>query len=142
MRALLLVCVLLLAGCAPRFAPLYRDFEAPRDSTQARLARALTASGWTLGNASPAGTLSTAPRSGSEFGLYRMGLSLDALPLGEQHVRLLFHPVRRYAWGSRSVISYLPRGLRRRYEGELVRALKAEGFTPAVSGARKDRETR
>ena len=71
-----------------------------------------------------------------------MGLSLDALPLGEQHVRLLFHPVRRYAWGGRSVISYLPRGLRRRYEGELVRALKAEGFTPAVSGARKDRETR
>jgi hypothetical protein len=112
-KLLLLLAGLALTGCAPRLAPLYRDYRAPDTLALARAERALGTAGWTLRPEAPAGTLATDVRGGSEFGLYRTHLSVEVVPLGGGLVRVLFDPVRRYAWGDRTHIPYLPGGLSR-----------------------------
>lgn len=129
----------LATGCAPRLAPLYRDYRAPDSAAVARAERALLAAGWTLRPAPPPGTLATAPRGGAAFGLYRTHLSVEVLPLAGGLVRVLFDPVRRYAWGDRTHIPYLPGGLLRSFVPPLDRALRAEGFAPARTAAIRDR---
>jgi hypothetical protein len=120
--------------------PLYRDYRAPDTLALARAERALGTAGWTLRPEAPAGTLATDVRGGSEFGLYRTHLSVEVVPLGGGLVRVLFDPVRRYAWGDRTHIPYLPGGLSRAFVPALDRALRAEGFAPARTGARGDRK--
>ncbi|HYE59477.1 MAG TPA: hypothetical protein VD948_13275 [Rhodothermales bacterium] len=131
---------LALAGCAPRLAPLYRDYRAPDSLAVARAERALVAAGWTLRTDAPAGTLATEIRGGSEFGLYRTLLSVEVLPLGGGLVRILFDPVRRFPWGDRTHIPYLPGGLSRAFVPSLDRALRAEGFTSTRTGEEGDRK--
>ena len=142
-RAVLLLGLLFaLGGCAPRLAPLYRDYRAPTASSTPRLARALTGAGWALDSTAVPGVLLTRPRDGAAFGLYRMRLSVEAVPLGPDHVRLLFRPVRAFTATRRTHVPYLPGGLRRTFVPDLDRALKAEGFTPEASGALRDRLAR
>ncbi len=129
---------LLIAGCAPRLAPLYRDYRAPDTLALGAAQRALATAGWALAPSPPAGTLATDLRTGSDFGLYRMHLRVEVLPLDSGLVRVLFDPVRRFAWGERSHMPYLPGGLSRTYVAPLEQALKAQGFTPTRTGARKD----
>ena len=138
-RFLPLLTALVLAGCAPRLAPLYRDYRAPDSLGLARAQRALGTAGWALRPAPPEGTLATTTRTGSEFGLYRTHLSVEVLPLHGGIVRVLFDPVRRFAWGDRTHIPYLPGGLSRTFVPSLDRALRAEGLIPTRTGAAKDR---
>lgn len=143
----LFVLAFLFAGCTPRLAPLYTDFAAPEavsaadSTTAARLARALGQAGWTLTEA-PAPALATTPRASSDWGLYRVFLALEVIPLGHDHVRVLFNPYRRYLTGGRGKISYLPAGVRAKFVPPLVEALEAEGFRAVVSGERAYRQAR
>ncbi len=155
-RALLLLClVALLAGCAPSFSPLYRDYdvdpvvlaeasEPPErqggTEVRARLRAALAEAGWTEAEAAAPNVISTAPRRISNWGLYRVQVSLDALPIGDRHVRVLFHPVRRYITGGRSKIPYLGSSLRRALLPELNEALEAQGFLPIGTPRERDEE--
>lgn len=139
---LLLASLLGLAGCAPRLAPLYRDYRVPAEGASPRLARALAGAGWALDSTAVPGVLLTRPRDGASFGLYRMRLSVEAVPLGADHVRLLFQPVRAFTARRRTHVPYLPGGLQRTFVPDLDRALKAEGFTPEASGALRDYRTR
>ena len=141
LAGLALVC--LAAGCAPRLSPLTRDYRlaasdtAARTDVRERLAAALTRAGWT---ALPAGgdALTTEPRAGADWGLYDVRLSLDAIPIAEGRVRLVFDPVRRYVWRTRTHIPYLPAGALRTFLPSLDAALRAEGFVPDASGAARD----
>ena len=141
-----LVLAALAAGCAPRLAPLYRDYAVPgatagrrdTDSTLVRAAAAFTAAGWSPADA-PAGTLATAPRDGTDWGLYRMKLSLVAYPLGAGHVRVRFEPVRDLIGRDRTHVPYLPSGLRSRFTGDLDRAMQAQGLKLVASGGIRDR---
>ncbi len=136
-----------LGACAPSVTPLYRDYELrlPADSASpsdvlARVRASLSEAGWTDAPAVVVGTVATAPRTVSDWGLYRTEVALDVTPLGGGHVRVLFHPYRRYATGSRSKLPYLGSGLARRLLSPLNAALARRGLV--VLGIPRERDDR
>ena len=149
----LLLCGLLFAGCAPSISPLYRDYEverAPLASAESergsetpvleRLRAALGEAGWTEGDAASTNVVSTESRIFGDWGLWRVLVSLDAILVGERHVRVQIHPVRRYVTGGRSKIGYLGRGLRGAILPDLNSALEAHGFYPVGTPRERDEE--
>ena len=153
-----------LLGCAPSFSPLYRDYDiepssgaARADATNtdeeanredekaaqevyARIRAALSEAGWTEAEPAAPNVVSTEPRQLSDWGLYQVLVSLDVVPLGDRHVRVLFHPARRYFTGGRSKISYLDGGMRRALLPDLNEALEAQGFVPIGTPRERDEE--
>ncbi len=132
------------AGCAPGLSPVTRDYRlatsAPGTSDSLALVRAAAAlgrAGWTLAP-SPGGALTTTQRAGSDWLLYDMRLRLDVIPIEGGHLRIVFDPVRRYVWRSRTHVPYLPGGLARAFVPPLDAALKAEGLAPVATGAARD----
>ncbi len=147
LRLLFALFLLLASGCTPRLAPLYTDLDASAvqagdTSVQYRAARALEAAGWTLTSPPAVGSLATDPRRMSDWGLYRVYLSVEVLPLGDSYVRVLFHPYRQYITGGRGKILYLPGGVKRAALPPLKEALEAHGFSVVLSGERADRAAR
>jgi hypothetical protein len=134
-HTLLLVVVLLLFGCAPSMDPLYRDFERsdalPTDRTADRTVfeAALREAGWTPLPLEAGPAVATAPRTHARWGIYNVVVTLEVLPLGHNHVRVLIHPYREYAWGTRSKLPYLTAPLRRRFIPQLERAFETHGLT-------------
>ncbi|SHK73254.1 hypothetical protein [Rhodothermus profundi] len=142
MRSSLLILLLGLAsaGCSPRLVPLYYDYRLP-DTTAAALppvARALQAAGWETTQLTPT-LLQTAPRPLQHWGLYRVMVRLEAVPINGRFVRLFIHPYRQYFTGRRSKIPYLPAGLRATLLPRLHAALQAAGLTPAGTALERDR---
>ncbi len=152
------------SGCAPSFSPLYRDYDigpvetgqvraerAQADPSTASLSRAgdevydrirtaLAEAGWTEAEAAAPNVISTESRTYRDWGLYRVLVSLDVVPIGGQHVRVLFHPVRRYFTGGRSKIPYLDGGMRRDLLPALNEAFKAQGLRPIGTPRERDEE--
>lgn len=127
------VCLLLTAtACAPSFSPLFRDYqlEEEHDQILERTRRALQEAGWSLTEPRVEGILRTEPRQVSNWGLYRVEVFLEALPVEGRHVRILFHPYRHYITGSRSKITYLKRSLRSKVLPPVTKELKDEGLKP------------
>ena len=150
-RRFSLAALVLLAGCAPSVTPLYRDYAAPMAAPPTtatadarsldRLREALVEAGWTVLPASDApAVVSTAPRGFGDWGLYRVEAHLDVVPVGDRHVRVLVHPVRRYVTGSASKIGFLTRGLRGRVLGTLDAALSRRGLRPLSAPIERDTE--
>lgn len=145
---LLAVAVLapVLGACAPRLGPVYRDYAVPAplaraqaaDSVRARARAALLASGWTVVATDPA--LQTNFRDGGDRLLYRNRMAVSVFPIGPNHVRVQYQPVRRYTARMRTFLTYLTPGLARPFLPTLDAALRARGFTPIPSGPRKDRD--
>jgi hypothetical protein len=138
-----LLAILVIAGCAPSVTPLYRDFvvpAAPADSAGVLdlVREALVEAGWTPAPSVSPVAVSTDVRTVSDIGLYRTEVSLEAVPLGGRHVRVFFHPYRRYLTGGRSKVPYLGSGLRRRLLPPLAAALERRGL--AAAGAPRDRD--
>ncbi|MEM1041363.1 MAG: hypothetical protein AAGI91_01935 [Bacteroidota bacterium] len=153
----LLLLSLLVSGCAPSFSPLYRDYDvepaavasasaavpgekAGAQDVRDRLRAALADAGWTEGTPSAPNVVSTESRTVNHWGLWRITVSLDAVPIGDRHVRVLFHPVRRYVTGGRSKLPYLGSGLRRALLPDLNEALAAHGFLPIGTPRERDEE--
>ncbi len=142
-RALFLLVLLLgLAGtgCSPRLVPLYYDYRLP-DTTRPSLhsvAQALDAEGWKV-TWPDSLHLETAPRSLQHWGLYRVVVRLEAVPVDGRFVRVFIHPYRQYITGRRSKIPYLPAGLRATLLPQLHAALKAQGLEPAGTAFQRDR---
>lgn len=120
------------AGCSPRLVPLYYDYRAADTTWQPLLhvAEALQASGWKL-IAADTSFLQTQPRTLRHWGLYRVVVRLEAVPIDRTYVRLFIHPYRLYLGGRRSKIPYLPAGLEANLLPQLHAALGAQGFSPA-----------
>ncbi|BBM68551.1 hypothetical protein [Rhodothermus marinus] len=126
-------------GCSPRLVPLYYDYCLP-DTTGPSLqpvARALASEGWEVSQ-SDSLHLETAPRSLQHWGLYRVVVRLEAVPVDGRFVRVFIHPYRHYITGRRSKIPYLPAGLRATLLPRLHAALKAEGLEPAGTAFQRD----
>ena len=144
----LVVLAPVLAACAPRLGPVYRDYAVPAslaradavDSVRARTESALLASGWTVVATAPA--LQTAFRDGSDRLIYRNRMAVWVFPIGTDHVRVQYQPVRRYTARTRTFLPYLTPGLARPFVPALDAALRARGFAPVLSGPRKDRDAR
>ncbi len=139
LQALCILLTIAATGCSPRLVPLYYDYRIP-DTTQAPLrlvARALQSTGWTVARATPT-HLQTTPRTLQHWGLYRVVVRLEAVPVDSGFVRLFFHPYRRYLTGRRSKIPYLPAGLRATLLPQLHTALEAQGLKPAGTAFERD----
>lgn len=137
MKRIILFASLCLAGCAPQLAPLYQDFSAPEASvTSDRVAEALTEAGWALAATPAPGVVATQPRQTSHWGLYKVYVSVEVVPLAGPYVRVLFHPYREYAIGGRGKIPYLPAGIRRSVVPDIRKAFAARGLQAVLSGER------
>ena len=98
-----------LAACSPSLSPLYRDYtltqedSGPEDDLVAepRIRDALQASGWDPAESAAPNAVSTEERTLRNWGLYRVVVELEVVPLGPEHVRVYFHPYRRYLFGGR-----------------------------------------
>ena len=148
---------LALSACAPSLSPLYRDYEvrtpapdsvssaAPADADRhtlyARIRSALAEAGWAEVPADAPNVVSTAPRRISNWGLYRTELSIDVAPVGEDHVRVFFHPVRYTALGGRTSLGYLSSGLRRAVVPDLNTAFARHGLVVLGTPRERDEET-
>ena len=132
--------ILLTSGCAPSLSPLYRDYAVPDtvEATESRITRALSDAGWTVTDDRPPQAIATEERTLTNWGLYRVVASLEVVPLGSGHVRVLIHPYRAYFTGSRSKMPFLRRSLQRTILPELNEAFEAEGLE--IAGTALDRE--
>lgn len=137
---------LTLAACAPSVSPLYRDYEVravgaseeASPDVYARIRAALAKAGWTETEADAPNIVSTEPRQISGWGLFRTEVALDVAPIGDSHVRVLFHPIRYSFLGGRTKIGYLGRGARRSILPDLNAAFEEQGFE--VLGTAKERD--
>ena len=144
-----LLAVCLLAGCAPSITPLYRDFEpegsalvtAP-DSVRADVRAALVEAGWTLGEPSSEGFVSTKERALGDRLLYKVVASLDVALVGDRAVRVYVHPFRLYVTGSRSKVGFLSGGMERDILPDLREALEARGIVALGTVRERDEEAR
>jgi hypothetical protein len=118
-----------IAGCAPSFDALYRDFVRPHHLEGAEMTvlrpvivAALEEAGWTVLEETHLPVVATEPRTHARWLAYRVTVQVEVLPMGSNHVRVLIHPFREYAWGTRSRIPYLTGPVKRAFVPELERA--------------------
>jgi hypothetical protein len=128
---------MLSAGCAPSVTPLYRDFEpmageglAEQDRLLEQLAVVAREAGWELAPSEASNVVTTTRRTISRGVLSKTTVSLDLIPLGGRHVRVLFHPRKEYVTGERTKVAYLDGSLRRRLLPPLHEALEEGGLVP------------
>jgi hypothetical protein len=165
-RRLLLLCFIVTSfGCAPSVSPLYRDYDVvtPPDAgtesasigrnaettsgaklagqdVYARIRVALADAGWVERPPVAPNAISTEPRQLSNWGLYRVLVSLDVVPVGDRHVRVFFHPVRRYFTGSRSKIFHLDGAMQRALLTELNATFEVQGLYPIGTPRERDED--
>ena len=147
---LMAAAALALAACAPSVSPLYRDYEVravaaseeASPDVYARIRAALAEAGWTETEADAPNIVSTEPRQVSDWGLFRTEVALDVAPIGDRHVRVLFHPIRYSFLGGRTKISYLGRGARRSILPDLNAAFEEQGFEVLGTAKERDEQTR
>lgn len=141
-RLLSAACLLVaLSACAPSLRPLYHDYTAPDTASRAvhdSIRVALREAGWSLSADAAPGVVATQARTVQQWGLYRVDVSLEVLPMGDEHVRVFIHPYRRYITGHRSKIPFLPGGVRRAVVPDLDDAFEQHGLAALETPRRRD----
>lgn len=130
------------SGCAPSLSPLYRDFAVPASdslSVDTRIAHALADAGWEIADTSTPQAVTTKERTISHWGIYHVDVSLEIVPVGPDHVRVLFHPYRKFFTGNRSKIPYMAKRVQRRTMPQIARALEAQGLSYRATASQRDR---
>jgi len=139
-----MVAVVLLTGCAPSIAPLYKDFSVPDSpaadaATLDRIGKSLAADGWTLRESEVEGVVATEEKVLSSWGIYDVKISLEVMAFGDDYVRVLFHPYREFFTGNRSKIPYLDGRLRRSVVASVEETLEASGLDVVPWPVQRDR---
>ena len=134
--------LLVLSSCTPSLYPLYRDYEDERqqNATLQRIEHALIDAGWTIVPSPANNVIATDQRQVRQWGLYSVMVSLEAVDIGGDHVRLLVHPYREYIWGTRSKIPFLNPAIRRSIMRDLDNAMADQSLTAVGTGMSRDRE--
>ena len=124
------VTVVLIAatGCGRTLSSLYEDYrieDAPLSSIEVyeAIKESVVEAGWTLGESPAPNVISTEEATVSQWGLYKVVVSIDVAPISGKHVRVFFHPYRVYLWGARSKMPYLSRRVRNFVLPDLTTAL-------------------
>ena len=149
--------VTMLVGCSPSLAPLYRDFEAAAttgtstesgatgptptsasESIEARIRRAVLASGWELKDSAADNVVATEARVVRRWGLYYTEVSIEVTPVNTSFVRVLVHPYRVYFTGHRSKMPFMKRSIRKAVFPELGAAFEAEGIVDVGYAQKRD----
>jgi hypothetical protein len=97
-----------------------------------RIQNALQAAGWELASSEITNVVRTEPQTLSRWGIYKVTAYLEAVPVGEDHVRIYFHPYREYVTGGRSKIPFLTEGVQEELLLPLHRELEKQGLRPAL----------
>ncbi len=129
--ALLAAVLLFLSACTPSLSPLYRDYEMEgkmEKDIQDRIQTAVEAAGWKPVATEAPNAIATESRTIARWGLYKVTIALEVVPVSGEYVRVFFHPYRKYITGGRSKIPYLASNLRRSILPDLNRALADQGF--------------
>lgn len=136
--------LLLLGGCSPTLSPLYRDYVAPTEaaidsaSVESRIVAALEDAGWDTVATDLPNAIATEEKVLSNWGLYRVGASLEVAPLGDDYVRLFVHPYRQYFIGNKGKIVYLTARVESRFIPELNTAFENQGLKLAGTPFERD----
>ncbi len=140
-RVSALALVLVVAGCAPRLSPPYRDYEVRTDESDVavELRQAAEAAGWTLVTPLDPSIVSTEARRVASGLLSRTDAALDLVPLDGGYVRVYVRAEKRsLLFGGRSKVYALDSDLRRAVLESLSVALEARGLVPL--GTPRDRD--
>ena len=126
-----LIALLILAGCSPSLAPLYKDYEIhdTDEDIQERIANALTEAGWELSedSISPKIIL-TEERTINRRLVYKTIAKLEVVPIEDSHVRVLIHPYRDNLIGLKSKLPYLPGNIQRQIVPPITELFKEAGL--------------
>ena len=132
----------LLAGCAPRLSPPYRDYEVRSELADAALTRQLEEAareaGWATVASDDPRVVSTAAQPVSEGLLSRTSAALDLVPLDGGFVRVYVRAETRGVLGGRSKVFALDGRLRASILGPISEALAARGLQ--ALGTPQDRD--
>ncbi|HET6567478.1 MAG TPA: hypothetical protein VFG50_05895 [Rhodothermales bacterium] len=139
----LLVGLAFLSACTPRLSPLYRDYAvpdslAPRQEVMPLIRTALADAGWDVQPSPLENAVRTKPRTLSKWGLYRVTIYVEAVPIGGNYVRVFFNPYREYITGGRTEIPYLKKSLQAAVLPALNEAMEERGLE-AVGAPPKDK---
>lgn len=137
-----LVTLCCISGCSPSLYPLYRDYEVQTDEEPVleRLRDAFEETGWQTVPPPAPNAITTQEKHIRSWGLYRVMVSIEAVPVGGDHVRLFVHPYRHYITGSRSKIAFLKGGIQRAVLRDLEEAFESRGLVAVGTGRSRDRE--
>ena len=133
-RYTLVLCyILVAAGCSQTLSPLYADFPidekvADEEDFQALVESAVLDAGWTLKAPDAPNAVSTNESTVAHWGLYKVVVSLDVVPVNRSHVRVFVHPYRVYVWGSRSKMLYMSRRVRNHVVPDIREAFESSGI--------------
>jgi len=137
--------MLLLAGCAGSLSPLYEDYRISESAKGSNLhdlvEQAVLDAGWILDEPDAPNVVSTEEVTVTNWGLYRVVVSLDVVPINKVHVRVYVHPYRVYAWGSRSKMPYMSRRVRNFVLPHLSDTLAAHGIVDVEVNLADDTST-
>jgi len=132
-----------LSSCGGSLSPLYRDFRAPdiEDSELLdQIGDAVVEAGWVVGTPAAPNVVTTEYKTLRRWGLYRIDMHLDVIPIGSNYVRVIFHPYRRFFTGGRSKVLYLSPGIRRSVLPEIVASLESRGLRMVGTPIERDRD--
>ncbi len=134
--------LLFLSACSPSLYPLYRDYsvEPHAEAVETRIQNALASSGWVRVPAAAPNVIATNERRVRHWGVYSIEVSLEAIPIGGGHVRLLVHPYRKYVWGTRSKVAFLNGTIRRSILRDFDSAMAAQELIAVGTGVSRDRK--
>ncbi|MEX0600198.1 MAG: hypothetical protein WD423_11440 [Rhodothermales bacterium] len=107
-------------------------------SVRDRIVAALDDAGWDTVATDLPHAIETEERVLSNWGIYRVGASLQVTPLGRDHVRLYVHPYRKYFIGDKGKIMYLTGRIESRFIPELNEAFKKHGLELAGTPFERD----
>lgn len=141
-RLLVLLALVLIAGCAPRLSPPYRDYEVRTEAADltARLADAVEAAGWTLAPSPTPAIVTTRPRRVASGLTSHTDAALELVPLDGGFVRVYVRAERRSMLGGRSKVYALDGGLRQSVLGPLSEALAARGLVALGTPRERDED--
>ena len=136
--------VAVLAGCAPRLSPPYRDYEVRAELAADALTRQLDAAaveaGWTTVASEDPRVISTTARSVSQGLLSRTSAALDLVPLDGGFVRVYVWAEKRSILGGRSKVFALNGSLRESVLGSITQALASRGLVALDAPRERDED--
>ncbi|MEZ4703091.1 MAG: hypothetical protein R2834_22375 [Rhodothermales bacterium] len=127
MPLLAVLFAVLAAGCSPRVSFLYVDYEIDGDpaTMPARVAEGFEAAGWQVTGSEIENAIRTESRTFNRRILYKTIAYMEAVPIGDDYVRVYIHPFRHPFIGARNKLPYMPAPLRRSVFPDLTEALEA-----------------
>jgi hypothetical protein len=125
---------------------LYEDYQisdatAGHADVRGLIEDAVTSAGWTLDEPDAPNVVSTEEATVTHWGLYKVVVSLDVVPINNEHVRVFVHPYRVYIWGSRSKMPYMSRRIRNFVIPDLSETLADHGIVDVEVNLADDTST-